>query len=834
MRVNREVIFLPRDGRRRVRSSHTIMGWLGSSCALGRGRWAGTGNCLKRMCGPKTRVRRPGYLFFLACCVGAYLVIVGAEPEENPFDYNSTRVMFHKGLHVSPRDGRYMVMRVDDEDSDDDPLYQPVPGDQLVKANDHLISSLSLSKIMEHTEGTFVLPVISKSSSVGHQLARFIKIELFEPHTLTFRPTEPSRQMKIRKFLIEKRSVEKLERQSEEMRKQTRSQTTLQRVERQETHRMLQDNVRTQAEESEKAAATSYAASKKKEQADKQLEAQRIAAISKETHKLMELEKQKEELAKAKSQLEVKTIQIEHERAREKKQEENSKLVDKSKEETDKYKAEVRTKQKEREENDKSEKEQKAKTVQKMQENEAIRAAEKAAAQEQEREKKEEAEKFLAQKEKEERERKWDIVEMSFKVRGPLGLFFVPDTIPMKLDRDHHTLKAGDEMIDCNGMDLLQYESVEDIMAVLIEATWPRVFKFRRAREQPGGAAAASSSGGGDHGGGDAAEFVSSAKMTFTQPSILVGHEVSFQTAKYGMQQILDCKPRALVNAEPADACKPLKTFGVQDKYTEKLVVTTRGVCQFAQKTEFIEKAGGEFTIVINNANDVIAMPAPKGKQKAFEKSSVMITKDDGNFLRQVMKIMDDTYTHVGGALPPPLMAQMASEREGCASITGDGMALARPWQESERGDGQLHVWNGQRIESFDIMLAQFGHGWSHNPVRIVIGNPLSGCDERGFSVNVQNSIVIVERGECSFVDKARLIQKVGGIGMVCVNSMKRPRLLMMPAGPDGATDVRIGGLMIESGAMDTLKNMLAETPNGKGTMIARVQVKASQIKKKR
>ena len=77
-------------------------------------------------------------------------------------------------------------------------------------------------------------------------------------------------------------------------------------------------------------------------------------------------------------------------------------------------------------------------------------------------------------------------------------------------------------------------------------------------------------------------------------------------------------------------------------------------------------------------------------------------------------------------------------------------------------------------------------------------------------------------------------IQKVGGIGMVCVNSMKRPRLLMMPAGPDGATDVRIGGLMIESGAMDTLKNLLAETPNGKGTMIARVQVKASQIKKKR
>ena len=140
-----------------------------------------------------------------------------------------------------------------------------------------------------------------------------------------------------------------------------------------------------------------------------------------------------------------------------------------------------------------------------------------------------------------------------------------------------------------------------------------------------------------------------------------------------------------------------------------------------------------------------------------------------------------------------------------------------------------MHVWNGQSIKSFDVAKGGFGKGWSKDPKRIVIAKPRSACDEKGFSVNVQNSIVIVERGECSFVDKARLIQKVGGIGMVCVNSGPRPRLLTMPAGPDGATDVTISTMMIPFGSFDEIQQLLddANASGGKKkTLIARAQVK--------
>ena len=57
------------------------------------------------------------------------------------------------------------------------------------------------------------------------------------------------------------------------------------------------------------------------------------------------------------------------------------------------------------------------------------------------------------------------LIKKYYYTRGPLGLFFVPEKVPMTLDRDHEPLKRGDEMVSLNGMDLLQYETIDEIMA---------------------------------------------------------------------------------------------------------------------------------------------------------------------------------------------------------------------------------------------------------------------------------------------------------------------------------------------------------------------------------
>ena len=113
--------------------------------------------------------------------------------EKYPNDFNSSILVFKSGLYVSPRDGRYMVTNINYQDSEQHDAFHPVVGDQLVQANNHLISSLSFQEILSNNEGTYVLPIVSESGSKGHKISRFAKIEIFDAHSLTFRPTEGKR-----------------------------------------------------------------------------------------------------------------------------------------------------------------------------------------------------------------------------------------------------------------------------------------------------------------------------------------------------------------------------------------------------------------------------------------------------------------------------------------------------------------------------------------------------------------------------------------------------------------------------------------------------------------
>ena len=73
---------------------------------------------------------------------------------------------------------------------------------------------------------------------------------------------------------------------------------------------------------------------------------------------------------------------------------------------------------------------------------------------------------------------------------------------------------------------------------------------------------------------------------------------------------------------------------------------------------------------------------------------------------------------------------------------------------------GNLYLWSGfDSSRPIPFLVADFG--MTHlegflgiRPARTVKGNPADGCDEKGFSVNARGAWVILERGQCSFVDK--------------------------------------------------------------------------------
>jgi len=141
-----------------------------------------------------------------------------------------------------------------------------------------------------------------------------------------------------------------------------------------------------------------------------------------------------------------------------------------------------------------------------------------------------------------------------------------------------------------------------------------------------------------------------------------------------------------------------------------------------------------------------------------------------------------------------------------------------------------LFMWNGNiHSRKLPVMVATFGEidrSMLQNvpPSRIILGVPEDGCDDRGFSNRVKGAWVIVKRGGCSFVDKARNVQKVGGTAIIILNTRKKPYLFEMPMGPEGAPDVKIPVFMIPYDSEEEIKFLISNGMSG-GNILARVHV---------
>ncbi|KAL7292134.1 hypothetical protein TKK_0014209 [Trichogramma kaykai] len=55
---------------------------------------------------------------------------------------------------------------------------------------------------------------------------------------------------------------------------------------------------------------------------------------------------------------------------------------------------------------------------------------------------------------------------------------------------------------------------------------------------------------------------------------------------------------------------------------------------------------------------------------------------------------------------------------------------------------------------------------------KVVLANPSLGCEDIGNAEDVKGAIVVVDRGNCMFIDKARKIQKAGGIAGIVLDNV--------------------------------------------------------------
>lgn len=76
----------------------------------------------------------------------------------------------------------------------------------------------------------------------------------------------------------------------------------------------------------------------------------------------------------------------------------------------------------------------------------------------------------------------------------------------------------------------------------------------------------------------------------------------------------------------------------------------------------------------------------------------------------------------------------------------------------------------------------------------VVVADPILGCGPPKNAAEIKGAIVVVERGECTYATKARILQKAGALTVLVAN--KPDEGLTHPPGPDG-TDVTVAVAMI-------------------------------------
>jgi hypothetical protein len=257
-----------------------------------------------------------------------------------------------------------------------------------------------------------------------------------------------------------------------------------------------------------------------------------------------------------------------------------------------------------------------------------------------------------------------------------------------------------------------------------------------------------------------------------------------------------------------------------------------RGGCSFTRKAEMVGKAGYDGLVVFNGDSadeKLMRMPAQRNfKTKElvpidFEGQAVMIDSKNGDLLLAAMltagetessgsvdefglkvvlradecsahaDTMTQSFSSWTDALDTPkenifdFHGRFAEEIERNKKITIELLS-----KQKITPNVYLFMWNGNiHSRRLPVMIAKFGEIdrsvlQKEPPSRIIFGIPDDGCDDRGFSNRVKGAWVIVKRGGCSFVDKARTVQKVGGTAIVVLNTRKKPYLFEMPMGPEG------------------------------------------------
>ncbi|XP_077987220.1 ER degradation-enhancing alpha-mannosidase-like protein 3 [Glandiceps talaboti] len=135
---------------------------------------------------------------------------------------------------------------------------------------------------------------------------------------------------------------------------------------------------------------------------------------------------------------------------------------------------------------------------------------------------------------------------------------------------------------------------------------------------------------------------------------------------------------------------------------------------------------------------------------------------------------------------------------------------------------------------------AQFGqelHGHPGIFAEVVVADPYRACTELNNADEAAGRILVVERGDCMFIDKARIIQKAGGRGAIIIDNNEGSSSDMSPIfamSGDGTTDVTLAAIFLFWKEGNILLNAIKEQDDYLEVMLVDKAKTVEEILRKR
>jgi len=209
------------------------------------------------------------------------------------------------------------------------------------------------------------------------------------------------------------------------------------------------------------------------------------------------------------------------------------------------------------------------------------------------------------------------------------------------------------------------------------------------------------------------------------------------------------------------DTPQPKASFISEHK---AIVVALRGNCTFGKKAQVALSLNASALVIVNTEQGLDHLAAPD--MHDIEVSVVSVPRDDGNSLMRYLQSTDG----VQGSLVPINCATL-EKAYTCKPCTVEDEQFVT----SDIIEGGYINFAGAHMK-FEYLLSQFGSGFKPSSYDIFLPRneetkELSeGCSNYTTPTVVKQKMVVVRRGGCKFIEKAKYAEEAGAAGLVILN----------------------------------------------------------------